>query len=40
MNILVTGANGQLGHEMQIVSKKSKDKYFSQILPMAMSIWT
>lgn len=28
MNILVTGANGQLGHEMQIVSKKSKDKYF------------
>lgn len=28
MNILVTGANGQLGHEMQIVSKKSKDNYF------------
>lgn len=28
MNILVTGANGQLGNEMQIVSKNSKDKYF------------
>ena len=29
MNILVTGANGQLGNEMQIASKKSKtDKYF------------
>lgn len=29
MNILVTGANGQLGNEMQIVSKQSaKDKYF------------
>lgn len=29
MNILVTGANGQLGNEVQIVSKKSKnDKYF------------
>lgn len=27
MNILVTGANGQLGNEMQIVSKNSKDKY-------------
>ena len=27
MNILVTGANGQLGNEMQIVSQKSKDKY-------------
>ncbi len=28
MNILVTGANGQLGNEMQIVSKaSSKDKY-------------
>ena len=25
--ILVTGANGQLGNEMQIVSKKSSDKY-------------
>lgn len=27
MNILVTGANGQLGNEMQIVAKISKDKY-------------
>lgn len=29
MNILVTGANGQLGNEVQLVSKQSKnDKYF------------
>ena len=28
MNILVTGANGQLGNEMQIVSKGSNNKYF------------
>jgi len=27
MNILVTGANGQLGNEMRIVSKGSRDKY-------------
>lgn len=27
MNILVTGANGQLGNEMRIVSRKSKDNY-------------
>lgn len=27
MNILVTGANGQLGNEMRIVSKQSADKY-------------
>ena len=27
MNILVTGANGQLGNEMRIVTKVSKDKY-------------
>ena len=27
MTILVTGANGQLGNEMRIVSKDSKDKY-------------
>ena len=27
MNILVTGANGQLGNEMRIVSKASADKY-------------
>lgn len=28
MNILVTGANGQLGHEMQLVAGKSRDTYF------------
>lgn len=28
MNILVTGANGQLGNEMRVVSKNSKDHYF------------
>ena len=27
MNILVTGANGQLGNEMQLVSRDSKDHY-------------
>ena len=27
MNILVTGANGQLGNEMRVVSQGSKDKY-------------
>ena len=27
MNILVTGANGQLGNEMRIVSRNSSDKY-------------
>lgn len=27
MNILITGANGQLGNEMRIVSKDSKDNY-------------
>lgn len=27
MTILVTGANGQLGNEMRIVSKESRDKY-------------
>ena len=27
MNILVTGANGQLGNEIQIVSKKSNNHY-------------
>lgn len=27
MNILITGANGQLGNEMRIVSKDSRDKY-------------
>ena len=28
MNILVTGANGQLGNEMRIASKESKDHFF------------
>ena len=28
MNILVTGANGQLGREMRLVSQGSQDKYF------------
>ena len=27
MNILVTGANGQLGNEMRIIAKESEDKY-------------
>ena len=27
MNILVTGANGQLGNEMRIISKQNEDKY-------------
>ena len=27
MNILVTGANGQLGNEMRIVSKNTPDDY-------------
>ncbi len=27
MNVLVTGANGQLGREMRIVSKRSSDRY-------------
>ena len=27
MNILVTGANGQLGNEMRIISKNSTDNY-------------
>lgn len=30
MNILVTGANGQLGNEMRIVSK---NQYFGKNLP-------
>lgn len=28
MNILITGANGQLGNEMRIISKTSSDNYF------------
>lgn len=34
MTILVTGANGQLGNEMRIVSKGSTDKYiFTDVVP-------
>lgn len=33
MNILVTGANGQLGNEMRIIAKKSSNKYiFTDII--------
>ena len=35
MNILVTGANGQLGNEMRLVSKSSADKYiFTDVVEM------
>ena len=35
MNILVTGANGQLGNEMRIVSKVSRDKYiFTDVMEL------
>ena len=35
MNILVTGANGQLGNEMRIVTRDSKDKYiFTDVIPV------
>ena len=27
MNILVTGANGQLGNEIQLIAKNSNDNY-------------
>ena len=27
MNILVTGANGQLGNEMRLIAKQSSDNY-------------
>lgn len=34
MNILITGANGQLGHEMRFVSRNSKDNYlFTDVVP-------
>lgn len=36
MNILVTGANGQLGNEIRIVSKQSSDRYiFSDVTPVS-----
>jgi dTDP-4-dehydrorhamnose reductase len=35
MNILVTGANGQLGNEMRIVTRGSKHKYiFTDVVPV------
>lgn len=35
MNILVTGANGQLGNEMRIVTRDSKHKYiFTDVVPV------
>jgi dTDP-4-dehydrorhamnose reductase len=35
MNILVTGANGQLGNEMRIVTRSSKDRYiFTDVVPV------
>ena len=35
MNILVTGANGQLGNEMRIISKQTTDKYiFTDVNPV------
>lgn len=34
MNILITGANGQLGHEMRFVSRNSRDNYlFTDVVP-------
>lgn len=34
MNVLVTGANGQLGREMRIVTRGSKDRYiFTDVVP-------
>lgn len=34
MNILITGANGQLGYEMRLVSRNSKDNYlFTDVVP-------
>lgn len=36
MNILVTGANGQLGNEMRLVSKGSRDKYiFTDVMDVS-----
>ncbi len=35
MNILVTGANGQLGNEMRIIAKTTGDRYiFTDIAPV------
>ncbi len=41
MNILVTGANGQLGNEMRIVTKGSKDNYlFTDVVDVEGQITT
>lgn len=41
MNILVTGANGQLGNEMRIVAKDSKDKYlFTDVVEVEGQVTT
>lgn len=40
MNILVTGANGQLGHEMQIVAQNSKDNYIFTDVCDGYQNWT
>ncbi len=38
MNILVTGANGQLGNEMRIISKNTTDKYiFTDVTESSLS---
>ena len=38
MNILVTGANGQLGNEMRIISKNSNDKFPSPVIRPSYSV--
>lgn len=40
MNILVTGANGQLGHEMQICAKTAITSLSSPMWLKAMRNWT
>lgn len=41
MNILVTGANGQLGNEMRIVSKESQDNYiFTDVVEVEGQVTT
>lgn len=40
MNILVTGANGQLGNEMRIVSKHTADRYIFTDVSQAEGVET
>ena len=40
MNILVTGANGQLGNEMRILAQQSKDKYVFTDVTQAEGVQT